>query len=83
MLCLLLSFTPFHLLSLTIQIYSLPPGVMAYSNKKKQLNKQRGNMLNILAGITLCFLNVLFLFCFKCFGIYSVIIYALIPIDQI
>ena len=44
-------------------------------------------MLNILAGITLCFLNVCLCFSFfcrsKCFGIYSVIIYALILINQI
>lgn len=55
--------------------------------REKKINKQRGNMLNILVGITLCFLNVcLFFFFFcrsKCFGIYSVIIYALILINQI
>lgn len=37
-------------------------GVMAYCKKKqqqkpKQLNKQRGNMLNIVAGTMLCFLK--------------------------
>lgn len=50
--------------------------------KKEQLNKQRGNMLKILAGITLCFLNIPF-FCSKCFGIYPVIIHALILLNQI
>lgn len=39
-------------------------------------------MFNILAGIMLCFLNVLFL-CAECFSFYSVIIYGLILIDQI
>lgn len=80
-LCLLLSFTHFHLLPPTIQIYSLPPGVMAYK-EKTNINKRKGSMLNIFAGITLCFLNVLF-FPSKCFGIYLVIIYVLILIYQI
>lgn len=53
---------------------------MAYSRRRH--NKQKGNMLNILAGITLSFLNVL-CFCSKCFGIYSVINFAVILIKQI